>query len=138
MHATGLLNPSQTTASMVAKIRRGGIHTVWMTGTSSPCLSIYIPFFFGTSRLKTIKQPSAQPDDSLWWRAEKLHRWINKDYQKRKAHIDAERRALQQQLIDREAELMKQPYSVAALESFSLECLALVNQSIEQWSKTIR
>jgi len=138
MHATGLLNPSQTTGSMVAKIRQGGIHTIWMTGTSNPCLSIYVPFFFGTSTLKNVKEPSAQKDESLWWRVEKIHRWISTDYQKRKALIEPERVALQKQIMDEEEELMKQPISIASLNSFSTRCLSLVNQTLSGWNTFIK
>jgi hypothetical protein len=31
--------------------------------------------------------PGPKEDDSLWWQAEKLHRWICLDYQKRKSLI---------------------------------------------------
>ncbi|MCZ8134210.1 MAG: C69 family dipeptidase, partial [Algoriphagus sp.] len=47
MHATGFTNPSDTTGSMVAEIRKDGNSTIWLTGTSHPCMSLYIPFYFG-------------------------------------------------------------------------------------------
>ncbi len=133
MHATSLLNPSNTTGSMVAEIRSSLPHTIWLTGTSHPCLSIYIPFYFGTSVLKDFKQPTATPDDSLWWNAEQFHRWINKDYQKRKSLINEERVALQKKFIDTETSLMKSGVTVQSLESFSKDCLMQVRETIQQW-----
>jgi dipeptidase len=47
MHATGPANPSQTTGSMVAELREGHPPVIWLTGTSMPCLSVWLPFFFG-------------------------------------------------------------------------------------------
>jgi dipeptidase len=135
MHATSLLNPSNTTGSMVAEIRSSLPHTVWLTGTAHPCLSIYIPFYFGTKVLNDFQQPSAQPDDSLWWRAEKLHRWINKDYQNRKPLINEERIALQNKFIETEASLMKSGVTLPVLESFSNDCLTKVSEAIQKWKE---
>lgn len=135
MHATGILNPSETTGSMVANIRSNGMHTLWLTGTPHPCLSVYMPFFFGTSTLQDFKQPAAQPDESLWWQAEKLHRWIGKDYQKRKALIDNERIALQQSFVKKEKELTESTVSKESLEKFSIECLANVTQLLNNWNQ---
>jgi len=133
MHATSLLNPSNTTGSMVAEIRSSLPHTIWLTGTAHPCLSIYIPFYFGTNVLKDFKQPSAQQDDSLWWQADKLHRWINKDYMKRKSLMNDERVQLQNQFLEKEAELMKTGITILSLETFSKECLTQVRETVEKW-----
>lgn len=138
MHATSILNPSNTTGSMVAEIRSTLPPTIWLTGTAHPCLSIYIPFYFGTNVLTNFKQPSAQQDDSLWWRAEKLHRWISKDYLKRKSLINEERIQLQNQFIEKEAELMKSAITTDVLEVFSKACLEKVEQAIDRWSKLVK
>lgn len=135
MHATSLLNPSNTTGSMVAEIRSSLPHTIWLTGTSHPCLSIYIPFYFGTSVLNDFKQPTAKPDNSLWWNAEQLHRWINKDYQKRKKLINEERTALQKQFKETEASVIKSGVTTKDLESFSKDCLAIVSETIQRWKE---
>jgi dipeptidase len=137
MHATGLLNPSSTTGSMVAKIRKGAPHTVWLTGTPHPCLSVYIPFFFGTSVLEQLVTPDAQPDSSLWWRAERLHRWISKDYQKRKALIETKRQDLQCHFIEKEAALIRNNSSKPELEQFSKACLQEIFHTYSDWMKLI-
>jgi dipeptidase len=137
MHATGLLNPSNTTGSMVAEIRKLLPSTIWLTGTSNPCLSVFIPFFFGTNALKNFVQPTDQPDQSLWWRAERLHRWINRDYQKRKKLMDDERHALQHQFLEREAILTQKETSFQSLETFSTNCLKALNDALTRWEKLI-
>ncbi len=133
MHATSLLNPSQTTGSMVAELRSSQPQTVWLTGTSMPCLSVYLPFFFRTKTLDNFTQPSAVMDKSLWWRAEGLHRWICKDYQKRKAIIHEERMVLQQSFLDREKSLLAGQPTVAALEAFSGDCLSQFEEMLIRW-----
>lgn len=138
MHATGLLNPSTTTGSMVAEIRSAQPHTIWLTGTAHPCLSIYIPFFFGTNVLKDFKQPSVQEDDSLWWQAEKLHRWISKDYQKRKSLINEERNEIQKKFIENETSLLQSKSTTQELETFSQTCLITVKQALARWNSLIR
>ncbi|MBN8702330.1 MAG: C69 family dipeptidase [Bacteroidetes bacterium] len=135
MHRTSLLNPSSTTGSMIAKIRKQGAYTIWLTGTSMPCLSIYIPFFFGTNSMHKIPSPSATADNSLWWRAEKIHQWICKDYKKRKALINEERTALQHKFITQENELLSKDYTLQSLETFSSNCYAEYEELINRWSK---
>lgn len=138
MHATGFLNPSSTTGSMVAVIRPYAPHTLWLTGTSNPCLSVYLPFFLGTDVLTHFKQPSASPDDSLWWKAEELHRWISKDYQKRKALIQKDRLRLQHKLITGEHKLISENASIGSLGSFSERCLHHYIDQLNQWTDQIR
>jgi len=101
MHPTGLLNPSQTTGSMVVEMAPDGPPEVWLSGTSNPCLSVYKPFFFGTDVLQksTWNSPGARPDDSLWWRAERLHRRLCRDYPAGKALIAGERERLQSDFL---------------------------------------
>ena len=90
MHASGVLNPSQTTGSMVVQWQKNLRPTIWITGTSMPCLSTFKPMFFGA--FIDIIHPSSSYDRSLWWKAEKIHRWIAADYSNRypeyKASID--------------------------------------------------
>ncbi len=138
MHATSILNPSNTTGSMVAEVRSHAPATLWLTGTSNPCLSVYIPFYVNTLALHDFVQPTSRPDESLWWKAERLHHWISKDYQKRKALIEGERAALQQEFVEREQQLFQSSPSLEELENFSVSCLATVQQIIERWSLYIK
>jgi dipeptidase len=122
---------------MVAVIRPNGRHTVWLTGTAHPCLSVYMPFFFQTTVLDDFIQPSAKPDASLWWKAEQVHRWINKDYQKRKALINEERQELQDRFIHQEKQWIRQNASLSELEQFSAMCLRDTEKLIDRWKLLI-
>ncbi len=86
----------QTTASMIACLDQAAGPRVWMTGTSSPCLSVFKPVGFGHDALRGLPQPGDVPDgESLWWRHERLHRAVLADYDRRRAAFEAERARLE-------------------------------------------
>lgn len=70
----------QTTSSMVSCLQASRI-THWLTGTSSPCLSLFKPVMMGGDLLFTGKTPGEGYDgESLFWRHERLHRLVLKNY----------------------------------------------------------
>ncbi len=77
MHAGGLVAASQTTASLVVEIASGTVRC-WATATSAPCLSVFKPFSV-TAPLDVGPTPGLEPDDSLWWTHERLHRRVMRD-----------------------------------------------------------
>lgn len=127
MHATGLTNPSDTTGSMVAEIRKNLAHTVWLTATSHPCMSMYLPFYFGGNDHSALFNPGAEPDQSLWWKAKKLHQWIEKDYKKRQPEIRKELDAIQAIWLDQEMTLLHYHPFNSDLIDFSKACISEYN-----------
>ncbi len=95
----------QTTGSMVSWLRPGGsLH--WLTGTSSPCLSLFKPFVLGGELIATGPAPGAGYDDrSLFWRHERLHRLVLGDYAARRARFEVERAELQARALAATEEL---------------------------------
>lgn len=91
MHAGGVVAASQTTGSLVAHLRHDGNHQLWATGTSAPCTALFKPIAVDTPM--DIGNPGADPDDSLWWRHERLHREVMKDPATRRPLIELERDA---------------------------------------------
>jgi secernin len=84
----------QTTASMIARLEPGRSR-VWLTGTSSPCLSVFKPAPVQLGR-PWAARPSQRCDaDSLWWRHERLHRTVMADWGARRAVAAGEREALE-------------------------------------------
>jgi secernin len=89
----------QTTASMVSRLTAGQ-KTHWLTGTSSPCLSVFKPLVMGSDIISTEPRPQATYDqNSLFWRHERLHRLVLKDYQVLKAKFDDTRVALEASFV---------------------------------------
>lgn len=80
MHASGMLCPNATVGSMVVDLTQDP--TVWLTGTSTPCLSLFKPFKLGSSVLweENFVSPSAKMDDSYWWQWESYFRNAINDY----------------------------------------------------------
>ncbi|MCI0525005.1 MAG: hypothetical protein L0Y75_07045, partial [Acidobacteria bacterium] len=81
----------QTTGSMVSCLRlNGSIH--FLTGTSSPCLSMFKPVLLGGDLISTGPRPSEGYDgESLFWRHERLHRLVLGDYAARRALFEVAR-----------------------------------------------
>lgn len=99
LHSGGFTTPSETTGSMISILRKSLI-TVWLTGTSHPCLSLYKPFYFGTNVLASLSKPTAKYDNSLWWTAELVHRKLLEKYSELKKEFQKEIKELQQELIE--------------------------------------
>jgi len=81
----------QTTASMIVRLDAGGSRA-WMTGTSSPCLSVFKPVPLELGRAWACGPPEQPDDDSLWWRHERFHRLVLGDWSARR-HAAADQRA---------------------------------------------
>lgn len=74
MHAGSFWRPSQTTASLVARLQ-GEASLIAATGTSAPCLSLFQPLSFADeSGAALLSDPLAPIEQSLWWRFEGVHR----------------------------------------------------------------
>lgn len=135
MHATGFINKFQTTGSMVAEIREKGPSTVWLTGTSMPCLSVYKPFFFGGVSLKT-QEKRASDQSSIWQRLELLHEKLCLDYIKSIQLIQAEQKELQWDFLFKEWNLIQKKINQNELNQFSEQAMAQYLTTIERWEKT--
>jgi dipeptidase len=83
----------QTTGSMIA--RSGASPRVWMTGTSSPCLSVLKPVAVDLDAIADRGHAGEAPDESLWWAHERLHRCMLEDYAARSRIGAAERDELE-------------------------------------------
>ncbi len=101
MHATGLLNPSSSTGSMIAEIDKDGKAIVWLTCTAYPCLSVYIPFYFDgidkIDRLNDFLDPK-NADEGIWWQHQNLYLKLVANYNHSKDAIEGELRAFQKEI----------------------------------------
>jgi dipeptidase len=132
MHSTGPTNPSQTTGSMVFELPLdGSAPIVWLTGTSMPCLSVYLPFFFGGKTLLTPDwpQPGSKPDESLWWQAERLHRKIALNYARGRQLIVTDLQGMQEEWAQNVAVKISHEARTQDLDDYSAEAL----QQYQNW-----
>lgn len=86
----------QTTGTMIARLAKSG-SMQWLSGTSAPCLSVLKPLPLGRGHVDTGPLPrvNGYDSESLWWRGERLHRAVLKDYRRRRAVFEDERKALE-------------------------------------------
>lgn len=74
MHAGSFWRPSQTTASLIARLD-GGAPRIAATATSAPCLSLFQPLAFDPASGASLLSQADEPlERSLWWRFEAVHR----------------------------------------------------------------
>jgi secernin len=92
----------QTTSSMVSRLHQSQKNH-WLTGTSSPCLSLFKPVTLGGDLLSTGPKPGAGYDgDSLFWRHEQLHRLVLNEYEPLEKLFNNARLALEADFVSSE------------------------------------
>jgi dipeptidase len=123
MHATGFTNPSDTTGSMVAEIHKDGNSTIWLTGTSHTCMSLYIPFYFGQPVTSDLLNPSSKQDQSLWWQAKNFQKSVLKNYRLSQPKMRETWDKIQKSWIDKDLELVRKKTSSIELNQFSRACI---------------
>jgi dipeptidase len=77
MHGGGVVASSLSTASWVCELTADGA-AHWVTGTSSPCLSLFKPVALDQP-VELGPDPNDRADGSLWWAHERLHRSVMRD-----------------------------------------------------------
>lgn len=139
LHATGLTTPSQTTGSLVAELRKGRPSSFWLTGTAAPCLSIFRPFFLPGTNLRAgdVLEPGAAPDDSLWWKFERLHRRALKNYEAVYATLERDRAALESDFLAQEKIYTTRGASANELSAFSQEAGERADALLDRWLATL-
>ena len=91
MHAGAALRKGQTTGSLVAELRNEAI-LHWVTGTSAPCTGIFKPVVLADGFPEQGGAPRGTYDPhTLWWRHERFHRTVLRDFANRLDMIRDER-----------------------------------------------
>jgi len=137
MHTTGKYNPSHTVGSMIVEIRKDKPTTVWLTGTSNPCLSIYKPFFFGENSL--LNEANQVPDvkfdrKTLWWISERLYRLGNLNYPNLKNIIAEDQVKLQLEFIEEEKVFFANNPTENELQEFSKNSFHKAFKALIDWN----
>jgi dipeptidase len=142
MHAGGPTRPSQTAGSMIALLHEK-CPVVWVTATSSPCISLYKPVFLeaGVPDLGPMPRGVYDPE-TYWWRHEKLHRLLLHSYPKyaggiRGDVLEAERKLVEEAARLREAYLEGKA-GVEELRELSSRAFRLGAAIDEKWVKLVK
>jgi dipeptidase len=137
MHTTGKLNPSHTVGSMIVEIRKDKPLTIWLTGTSNPCLSIYKPFFLGENGVlnETNQVPDVKFDrKTMWWISERLYRLGNLNYSNLKNIVSEDQQRLQSEFIEEERKLFANNSPENTLQEFSKNCFQSSFKALIDWN----
>ncbi len=130
MHYSMLGN--QTTASMIVETVNN-FQTIWLTGASTPCLSVYLPTYFG------LEVPPVYKDENKAYEY-----WLKREYLRRAIYgglIDEtsykqELNTLQNRFVDENRKILANNPTEQLLRSFSHKCHlqeeAFINQFLSK------
>lgn len=136
MHAAQGARRSQSVGSMVSDLSGPRI-VHWLTGTSAPCLSLFKPVLFETGLPPQGPPPSDKADDaSPWWRHERLHRAVLRDYAGRAGIVIAERDALEADFQARIAAVREGP--LEALKAEVTACWREAEAAEARWTAAVQ
>jgi dipeptidase len=144
LHASGLLTPSQTTASLVVETGRQGLQRIFATATSSPCISLFKPvappsashlLAAGDDSSEGWISPGPYEDRSLWWQHEGLHRRILASYGELASVVLPERDEMERRWIEDRTADISHLSEMAFREHFRL--LAVWKERLRDRLKTI-
>ena len=137
MHASaGPVRGSQTVGSMVSKLQPDGLCTHWLTGTSSPCSSIFKPMW--TDAMPDLgKAPRGSYDEaSLFWQHEVLHREVLRAFNTRLAAYSSKRDELEEKFLqETEAVLEDDAY---LRREHATRCFTEAEQAEAEWLEKVR
>ena len=129
MYARRILG-EHTTGSMISVVDDN--ITIWATGSSTPCISIFKPLYFHPSEEFVVPPCFKNEKDSFqYWLKEKLNRLIysniiNLNEWKEKA------RKLEKKFIEKDKQLKEENANHSKLVQFSLECSKKEEELVNQ------
>ncbi len=127
---------TQTTASLVAYLpKEPERRTYWATGTAAPCLSVFKPVWFGAKSLPDLgPEPGERFDEkALWWRHERFHRTVLKDFRNRLNAFAADRDE-----FERDARRNAQTVPAGDKAEFTARVFAEADRKTAEWLERIR
>jgi secernin len=127
----GPVRDGNTTASMVVYLDKKH-PTVFITGTASPCTSVFKPVWIDVALPDMGPAPSDEYDPhSLFWHHELLHRATVQDFQSRMATYAADRDTLEKEFVDGTFALAGA--SAAKRAKYSADCFEKAYDAESKW-----
>jgi secernin len=108
--------------------------THWLTGTSNPCISVFVPTYLsgaGPSDLFS-KGAGTYDDSSPWWRHEKLSRIVQPDFASRAQPVQREIQQIEKDFLV-EAQRMREQ----AIELPAVDAAKLLHEFTDRCSKKV-
>ncbi|HEY2982482.1 MAG TPA: C69 family dipeptidase [Anaerolineales bacterium] len=132
MHAGfGPVRDSQSTSSMVFHLQRGH-PTVFFTGTSAPCTSLFKPVWPDAALPDSGPAPTNVYDTrSLYWQHERLHRAVVADYGARFPAYAQERDTLEAEFVEGALKIAAAPPKERA--DYAASCYARAAAAEADW-----
>ena len=134
---------SQSTASYVGHLSKKA-STHWFTGGSSPCISVYVPFYLGSEIPGSFSKGEERfRADSYWWSHEELVRSVQQDYPSRAGFLASEIKDLQSGFLNEAEQVTKNIADLSAeakarlLESFTRKCAEIMTSKNSEWLKVV-
>lgn len=141
LHANSIFTPNQTVGSMVVEVNENKKITVWLTGTSAPCLSLFKPFYFKNDALNEsiLNSPGEFFDpNTLWWKNELFHRQALKNYPYAKKLVEDVLIETEVVWRRKDKELQSKRTKSQDFKEFSISCLKTHEKFITQWTNDIK
>ncbi len=131
MHAgSGPVRGSQTTGSLVAHLSPGR-PTLFVTGTAAPCTSLFKPLWLDAAPDLGPAPTGVYDPQTLFWRHERLHRAVLRDYPARVAALAEERDRLEQRFVAEALAAAGRPAAERA--ALAADCFAQAEAAEERW-----
>ncbi|NJC96929.1 MAG: peptidase U34 [Anaerolineales bacterium] len=131
----GIIRDSNTAGSLVVHLDKKR-PTIFVTGTASPCTSVFKPVWMDASFPDLGPAPTDEFDpNSLFWRHELLHRATVQDYEARIATYAAELAALELEFV--EGGLAIAGGSAKKRAKYSAECFAKAAAIEPEWYERV-
>jgi len=150
LHAGGLIS-SQTVGSMVAVLKKGRIPLVYFTGTSAPCMGLFLPHTIDKNQKKvrfagrSDQSPfggsdiygsasSSFDDSTLWWAGEIIHRHVILNYPSLMPKIQSKRDVFENRIISAVEKKWKTSNGKEFMDicrGYAEEMLELMNNNIK-------
>lgn len=136
MHSSfGIIRDSNSTGSLVVHLDKKR-PTIFVTGTSSPCTSLFKPLWMDASLPDMGPAPADEYDpSSLFWRHELLHRATVADYEARIAIYATERDMLEKEIVEGALAIAKGTASKRG--KYSVECFARADEIEANWYQRV-